>query len=513
MLPRVTRRVCYSHVNSPFQPAFTAPAENPHVRVSPLTSAPAAAPALRSATSVAPDAVGSAVPARLPTREDLLRRVLSPEERSQDFHVRWETPVGGRLLAPPAVSPQGALATVNDDGLAILGPEGEVRVRVAGIFDLFSTPVFTKDGGVLVASPKRLSCYDGTGGLRWSQDVQLTHNAPAVDADGHVYAAGKDGVLHSFEADGRPRWSHDLTPQVREVYRDNRRDWAEKLRQDLQKPDLDPEFRKSVEKWLREAEAQIAAPDAGYQGPPKIDGGPSLGPDGSVYVFTEVGPLYRFHPDGRLEREERLPTWLQARGVGFTPEGGVLGVGGNSVLMALRPDGSLDFEYSGFAEERLDRLPPEKQKELRIAGNMGASTVPRLSPDGKAIYFAGMDGKVRAIDRSGNKLWTRPLDSYADVAVGSDGTVYGVSTKGLSAFSPGGRVLWSYETRAKHCHVAVNGQDVILTTYDGKVFALDSQHYRRMAEVALNNPAPADPVRIQVGDGWVTIGGVRLPQR
>lgn len=484
------------------------------MQISPLTPASTAAPALRSLPAGSPDTVGPAVPGRLPSRQDILNRVLTPTERSQEFYVRWETPVGGRLLAAPAVSSEGALAMVNDAGLVVLGPEGDVRQRIPGAFRIFSTPVFTQDGGVLVAGLEGLACYDPAGTLRWSREVGEMPTAPAVDANGSVYAAGKDGVLHSFDQDGAPRWSHDLTPQLREVYRDDRKRWAETLRQDLKKPDLDPGFRQSLERMLGEAEAQIAAPDAGYTGPPKISGGPSVGPDGSVYVFTEVGPLFRFHPDGRLEREERLPTWLQGGGVGFTPEGGVLGVGGNSILMAALPDGSLDFEYSGFAEERLDRLPADRAAELRRAGNTGASTVPRLSPDGKAIYFGGMDGKVRALDRSGNKLWTRDLSTSAEVAVGSDGTVYGVSAKGLTAFSPEGRPLWSYETRSKYCHVAVSGQDVLLTTYGGNVFALDAGHYRRMAEVALQAPGPSpEPTRIDVGDGWVTIGGVRLPQR
>lgn len=483
------------------------------MQIPPLSSAPAPAATPRATLPSPADGLGAAVPGRLPSRREVLDRLLTPQDRAQEFYVRWSTPVGGRLLAPPAVAADGRLATVNDEGLVILGPEGEVHTRIPGAFRLFSPPVFTPDGGVLVAGSQGLCSYDRAGQLRWSHDLGDMPTSPAVDAHGRVYAAAQGGVLHSFEPDGTPRWSHDLAPQLREVYRDDRKRWAETLRQDLRKPDLDPGFRQSLVKMLAEAEAQIAASDAGYTGPPKIAGGPGLGPDGSVCVFTEVGPLFRFHPEGRLEREERLPTWLQAGGVAFTPGGGVLGVGGNSTLLALTPDGSLDFEYGGFVEQRLDRLSPEKAAEARRSGNTGASTVPRLSPDGGTIYFGGMDGKVRAIDRAGHKLWTRELAGSADVAVAADGTVYGVSPQGLTAFSPEGRVLWSYETQSKTCHVAVSGSDVILTTYSGTVFALDADHYRRMAEVALSAPTPAEPTRIEVADGWVTIGGVHLPQR
>lgn len=509
MLPRDVRML----PKPAFQPPFTPPRHPPLVQIQPLNPTPGPAPAPRPVPTGPVDAVGPAAPGRLPTRQDVLNRLLTPQDHSQEFYVRWSTPIGGRLLAPPAVAADGRSASVNDQGLVVLGPEGEVRTRIPGAFRLFSPPVFTPDGGLLAASPQGLSCYDGAGSLRWSRDLGDMPTSPAVDAQGRVYAAAQGGVLHSFEADGTPRWSHDLTPQLREVYREDRQRWAETLRQDLQKPDLDPGFRQSLVKMLAEAEAQIAAPDAGYTGTPKIAGGPSLAPDGSVYVFTEVGPLFRFHPDGRLERQEDLPTWLQAQGVAFTPDGGVLGVAGNSTLLALTPDGSLDFEYGGFVEQRLDRLPPEKAAEARRSGNTGASTVPRLSPDGAAIYFGGMDGKLRAIDRAGNKLWTRELAGSADVAVAADGTVYGVSPKGLTALSPEGRVLWSYETQSKYCHVAVSGSDVLLTTYSGTVYALDADHYRRMAEASFHAPTPAEPTRIEVADGWVTIGGVRLPQR
>jgi outer membrane protein assembly factor BamB len=291
--------------------------------------------------------------------------------------------------------------------------------------------VFTADGSVLVTSGQGLQCFDSQAALKWSQDIGDVPTPPAVDDQGRIYAASPNGVLRSFEADGTPRWSYDLTPRLREVWRDERRAWAQQLREDLKKPDLRPDFRKELEGFLKEAEAQIAAPDAGYTGTPKITGGPSVAPDGSVYCFTEVGPLFKIGSDGQLVHEIRLPgQWLQARGVGFTPEGGVLAVTSRSSLLALRPDDRLDFEYAGFEEKRLDQLTPEQVAEVKQHGNTGAWSRPRLSPDGTRIYFGGRDGKIRAVDRNGQKLWTKAMDDQFGSA---GGMPPGVPTSNIDA--------------------------------------------------------------------------------
>jgi outer membrane protein assembly factor BamB len=92
-----------------------------------------------------------------------------------------------------------------------------------------------------------------------------------------------------------------------------------------------------------------------------------------------------------------------------------------------------------------------------------------------------------------------------------DGTLYCANSRGLTALSPEGVSLWRYETRDKYCHAALNGEKVVLSTYSGEVYCLDAGDLSRRARQAIDSPAP--PVQIEVANGFVTVGGVRLKQR
>lgn len=458
--------------------------------------------------------------ARPLTRQELVRKLLNGTEAVQELRVDWQANPGGRLLSRAGVGPDGSLAFINDDRLVVLGKDGSEKVSLAqgerDSFNIFRAPVL-HPGGVLVAGTLGLTSFDSRGAELWHHPIGEMRTRPALSADGTVFAAAGEH-MHAFDAAGQKLWSTSLRPHLVELYRRDREDWAEALRADLLDPDK-ADRKEVFESLLASAENQLRDPDFGKEINVEFEGGPSLGPDGRVYCFTRVGPLFCLDPrSGQVEWMQKDPrTYLAEDGVAFTPAGDLVGVTGNSLLQVIATDGKVRFEYGSWIEKRLDQATPEEADEARRSGNMASCGLPALSPDGKAIYWAGRDGKVRAVDLEGNKLWTAEVphrDGYAgemDVSVGRDGLLYCANSKGLSALSPQGELLWRYETNDKYAYATLSEDKVILNTYSGEVFCLDCGSLSERARSALNASEPAS--RIAVANGWVTVGGVRVKQK
>lgn len=454
------------------------------------------------------------------TRQELVRKLFNGSEPVQELRVDWQAKPGGRLLTRAGVGPDGSLAFVNDDRLVVLRPDGSEKSSQAqgerDVFNIFLAPV-VHSGGVLAAGKLGLTSFDATGAERWHHPIGEMKTRPAVAADGTVFAAAGD-EMHAFDAAGKKLWSTSLRPQLVELYRRDREEWAEGLRADLLDPDK-AEKKEVLESLLAGAEKELRDPNFGKDVQVVFEGGPSLGPDGRVYCFTQVGPLFCLDSgSGQVEWMQKDPrTYLAEDGVAFTPAGDLLGVTGNSLLQVIAPDGKVRYEYGAWLEKRLDQATPEEANEARRSGNMASCGLPALSPDGQAIYWAGRDGKVRAVDLEGNKLWTAEVphrDGYAgemDVSVGRDGLLYCANSKGLSALSPEGELLWRYETNDKYAYATLSEDKVILNTYSGEVFCLDCASLSDRARSALNASEPAS--RIAVANGWVTVGGVRVKQK
>ncbi|GMU54646.1 MAG: hypothetical protein AMXMBFR33_37920 [Candidatus Xenobia bacterium] len=449
-----------------------------------------------------------------------MRKLLQGDQSVQELRVDWQQNVGGRLLSQAGVGPDGSLAFVNDETLVVLRADGSRQMSVPqgrdDWFNIFRAPVI-HSGGVVAAGQSGLTSLDSTGRKRWHQDIGEVATRPVVSSDGTVFAAAGES-MHAFSPDGEKLWSTSLREKLVELWREERTAWANGLEQDLANPDK--AHKKDVlEPLLDSARKELADPDFGKNLEIKLQGGPSLGPDGKLYCFTQVGPLFCLdQKTGEIEWV--LPdkrNYLCEGGVAFSPEGDLLGVTGNSLLRVISPQGEVRFDYAAFLEKRLDQTSEQEASEARRAGNMGSCGLPALSPDGQTIYWAGRDGKLRAVDRQGNKRFTLEIphrQGYAgemDVSVGRDGTLYCANSQGLTALSPQGEQLWRYETNDKYAYATLVGDKVVLNTYSGEVFSLDCGTLNQKAAAALETSEPAP--RIAVANGWVTIGGVRVKHR
>ena len=194
----------------------------------------------------------------------------------QDLMTVWKTHIGGRILEPPDVAPDGSLAFLNDEGLVVLDPDGKERSRVATRADIFTTPRFLKDGRVAVASKKGLKVFKGDQ-LDWERPVGDIHTSPEIDKEGNIYVATRDRRVFCFEPDGKKKWERDLSPELLQRIRHQRESSLRHNRYRLKHGEVSESFRPQLEKMAARREQDLKDPDYGTESLTEIQGGPSLG--------------------------------------------------------------------------------------------------------------------------------------------------------------------------------------------------------------------------------------------
>jgi hypothetical protein len=241
-----------------------------------------------------------------------------------------------------------------------------------------------------------LTCLSANGTRLWARRVAPPEPLPnvfpglaelATDAKGNVVIQDGNGKLWSFTADGRVRWSVQLSDGV--------------------------------------------------------SGAPVSGTNGLIYVasYSEVTPsassssLYAVSPSGTLEWADH------GSNVDSVPSFGADGTayfsGGNGIT-AFDSGGNLKWTF-GVGAVHGNRL-----------GNLGYgawSTQPTVGADG-TIYFWSTDG-FRAVTPAGKLKWFYPHvqsstteDDVLDPAIGPDGTIYFADQK-LCALNADGSLKWS----------------------------------------------------------------------
>jgi outer membrane protein assembly factor BamB len=275
--------------------------------------------------------------------------------------------------------------------------------------------------------------------------------APTIGPGGTLYVGGHDGRLHAISPAGALLWSFATadrvwsTPAVASdgtVYIGSDDDHLYAV-----------DGRTGTEKWRYRIGA--CEPPIGF-GPTgvrcDVDGGPKLGPDGTIY--TGGDGVYAVWPDGTLRWRFTTPEPVRT-------------------APALAADGTV---YAGCLDDALYALGPDGSKlwEFRSGGDIESS--PAIGPDG-TIYFGSDDGMLYALGRDGSVQWkvmTRG-DVRSSPALGPDGIIYvGSHDHHLYAIAPDGVVKWRFAAADK-IHgapgVAQNGV-VLFGSQDDHLYAL-----------------------------------------
>jgi outer membrane protein assembly factor BamB len=210
---------------------------------------------------------------------------------------------------------------------------------------------------------------------------------------------------------------------------------------------------------------------------------PALAPDGTIYLHGSHGFIYALSPDGGLLWTQKVVTWP------YVPPSagpdGALYVGSIGTIYRISAGGALDWEYnpddginikvsptvgpdgllygafelSGvFAMEPLTgELVWSNPGDPVMSDKAGDAVEMKFGPSGPGqtvdqVYscMEGLGGSFYAFSTSGDQLFTASLGNLsgtAEVAIGSDGTIYGPRALGLTvvAVDPsGGSTLWQY---------------------------------------------------------------------
>lgn len=168
-----------------------------------------------------------------------------------------------------------------------------------------------------------------------------------------------------------------------------------------------------------------------------VDGGPTLGPDGDLYVGADG--LYRVAPDGRVR-------WHYPSIADDDDDGGPV----RAAHVASTPlSTEAGVVYGNYAREV---VALDHDGGLRWLVTLGADVdgSPVAGPDG-LVYVGSDDGTLNAIDNEGTVVWT--YDAHAEIrsrpVVGPAGRiVFGTFAGKLHALDSAGQLRWTMPTDA-----------------------------------------------------------------
>ena len=229
-----------------------------------------------------------------------------------------------------------------------------------------------------------------------------------------------------------------------------------------------------------------------------IRGAATEGPDGNVHVSTFGGKYLILSPDGKeiarakLDEEEYTATWQPA----------------------ISPDGKKS--YIGTKQGNVVCLSTKDGKEL-WKKNLGSDNIEHINIDKDGtVYASRMDGTLVAMDTDGNEKWSRACGGalMTPTTISDDGNLYQVSGDGtLHCFDKKGAGLWKAKMTGQYAPAPIVDKEgtIYVKTESGSLQAIKNTTIKEMVQKAKSKGETKDGVpTIEIGDGYVTIGGVRV---
>ncbi|MEY4939808.1 MAG: hypothetical protein RIQ93_1543 [Verrucomicrobiota bacterium] len=273
--------------------------------------------------------------------------------------------------------------------------------------------------------------------------------------------------------------------------------------------------------------------------PGNILSSPAAGPDGTIYIGTEVGTstssnpsgrLWAIRPDGSVKWSFTTPDWIDSAPV-VGAEGTIYFGCWDGNVYALNPDGSRKWAvnagsfvsaspaiaadgtlYVGSGDGNLYAITPAGMVKWIFPTADFIDSSPAIGPDG-VIYFGGWDNAVYAVRPDGSQKWryTTGGEVTSSPAVAQDGTIYiGSRDLTLYAFSSSGELKWSRGLGDTIEASPVIGSDgtVYIPTTGGRMYAFDADgterwRYPGTGQAALNPIYSSPAIR---SDGSILFG-------
>jgi outer membrane protein assembly factor BamB len=165
---------------------------------------------------------------------------------------RWRFLTGGKVLSSPAIGRDGTIYFgSHDQKLYALDPNGNLKWDYPTGGQIDASPALGADGTIYFPADRHLYALrpevNATDRLRWRTDVSSgSTSSPAVRADGVIIAGFDDLHIRFFEPDGRVRWSRNTEARTEDY----------------------------------------------------IESSPLVAPDGSIYIGSLDGQLYKLNGNG-----------------------------------------------------------------------------------------------------------------------------------------------------------------------------------------------------------------------
>ena len=284
---------------------------------------------------------------------------------------------------------------------------------------------------------------------QWKVAVGIVSGSPTVGPDGTIFVASHDGHLYAIDPAGKEKWKFKTadrswsTPAIAEdgtIYIGSDDDHLYAVKSD------------GTLKWKLRLGACVATGFGPESSRCDVDGGPTIGPDGTIYVGGDG--IHAVWADGTLRWKLATPEHV-ASAPALAPDGTVYAGCADDALYAVAADGTKKWElrtggdidaaptiaangtiYVGSHDKKLYAIAPSGRVQWKLAAADKINSTPGIAANGM-ILFGAQDEHVYAVAPDGTLRWHLALPADVDTtpAIATDGTLYVAGDDGhLHAF-------------------------------------------------------------------------------
>lgn len=373
--------------------------------------------------------------------------------------------------------------------------------------------------------------FDMDGNEVWKKETGVSgSHSPVMDKEGNLYMVGQNELI-SLDKDGNGRWkkkigkrgcSHDpLIGHDNKIYLiddDNRvscyktngyMEWMKFVRgARSRKPFLDKNgmlhFESSVGDGFKSTHMLLNTKKYGnieriiHQ---NVLHDIMVDENGNTYAFKNK-KFQATDSDGNKLWSRKLPGDTTSISQEIGADGNIYVKVRNHTILCFEPDGKEKWRLEG------------DQKDEPLSESYAWA-------DDGTFYVTGHgeNWKLYAINPDGTKKWVQEEDNHIkDVKVGPDGTIFtGGEFYPIKAYSPdSGKKQWEFGASLVlgDNYSITDSNDVIVATDDCKLikihYATREEAIQEQVDKSITEAETAENLKIEKGEKWVDIGGVRL---
>ncbi len=289
--------------------------------------------------------------------------------------MRWKFETSSIISSTPGIAEDGSVYFGTADGrLFSVDQNGDENWVLEEPFEdsIFSSPVITEDGSILVGSSELYSIHPN-GTIQWSFSSQPGGiiSTPAVDEEGRIYVGYQvslegfvlGGQMLALNSDGELLWEFNIIERGAQILSSPAISEDGNIYFGSNNNNLYALDRDGNELWNYSTDGNVFS-------------SPAIGEDGTIYVGSADSNLYAINPNGTEK-------WHFETG-GDVPSSPAIG-----------PEGMI---YFGSYDNSTYSLYPNGTERWRVETGDRIFSSPALGPDG-SLYIGSLDNNLYAFGR------------------------------------------------------------------------------------------------------------------